>query len=132
MLSQLTTPGQKGRVEEARPETTRGGPHFVPRVDILETETELVLYADVPGVKSDDINLHYEKGELMLHARAARRLPESEVLLREYDEGDFYRVFSVHESIDASRIEASCKNGVLAVRLPKAEAVRPRQIRVTS
>ena len=53
-------------------------------------------------------------------------------LLREYEEGDFYRAFSIHESIDSSRIEAECKNGVLIVHLPKTEAVRPRQIAVRS
>jgi len=51
-------------------------------------------------------------------------------LLREYDEGDFYRAFSIHESIDSSRIAAECKNGVLTIHLPKAEAVRPHQIKV--
>ena len=52
-------------------------------------------------------------------------------LLQEYDEGEFYRAFSISESIDASHIEASCKNGVLTVCLPKAEAARPRQIKVS-
>jgi HSP20 family molecular chaperone IbpA len=131
-MADMTTAPQKGRVEESRPETTRGGPHFVPRVDICETEAELFLHADVPGARAEDVDLHYENGELMLHVRVPRRLPQAGLLLREYDEGDFYRVFSVHESIDASRIEAQCKNGVLTVRLPKAEAIRPRQIKVTA
>ena len=52
------------------------------------------------------------------------------MLLQEYDEGDFYRAFTIHESINAERISAECKNGVLTVHLPKVEAVRPRQIQV--
>src|SRR5215510_13516633 len=112
-MSEITAAQQKGRVEEARPEATRGGPHFVPHVDILETDTELLLLADVPGVRPEDIELHYERGELMLHARVQGRLPQEGMLLKEYEEGDFHRVFSVHESIDASGIEAQCKNGVL-------------------
>jgi HSP20 family molecular chaperone IbpA len=50
--------------------------------------------------------------------------------LREYEVGDFYRAFNIHESIDGSRIEAEFKNGVLTVHLPKVEAARPRQINV--
>jgi HSP20 family protein len=50
--------------------------------------------------------------------------------MEEFEVGDFYRVFSIHESIDAGRIEAECKNGVLTVHLPKVEAARPRQISV--
>lgn len=122
----------KNRVEEGKAEATRGGPQFVPQVDIFETEGELLLLADVPGVRAEDIDMHYERGELTLRARVARRSPEGATLLREYEEGDFHRVFSVHESIDASRIEAQCKNGVLTVRLPKMEAVKPRQIKVNA
>jgi len=127
-MSNVTTQ-PKGRVEEARTEPTRGGAVFTPPVDILETGGDLLLMADLPGVRSEDVDLHFEKGELVLHARVRRRMPERP-LMKEYEEGDFYRVFSVHESIDASRIEAQCKNGVLTVKLPKMEAVRPRQIKI--
>jgi HSP20 family protein len=121
---------QKGRLEQAQPEATRGV-QFVPRVDICETDHELLLFADLPGVRPEDVDLHYEKGELVLHARVRRREDRPEFLLREYDEGDFYRAFTIHESIDASRIEAQCKGGVLTVHLPKTEAVKPRQIKVS-
>lgn len=123
---------QKDRVETPRAELTRGGVHFTPRVDILETENELTLYAEVPGARSQDVDLHYEQGELTLQAKVQRRSTGKRVLLQEYDEGDFYRAFNIHESIDASRISAECKNGVLTVHLPKAEAARPRQIAVKS
>jgi HSP20 family molecular chaperone IbpA len=126
-----TTTAAKDRVETARPELTRGGVHFTPRVDIYETEKELTLYAEVPGVRSEDVNLHYENGELVLRAHVRPRPSGNRAaLLQEYEEGDFYRAFNIHESIDASRIEAECKNGVLAVHLPKVEAVRPRKINV--
>ena len=103
----------------------------MPRVDIFETENELLLLADLAGVRPEDVDLHYEKGELMLYARVRERGPRENFLLQEYGEGDFYRAFSISESIDASRIEASCKNGVLTVHLPKTEAARPRQIKVS-
>src|SRR5262249_49495109 len=127
----LPTTLQKDRTDQAVPESTRGGYHFVPRVDIFETERELLLLADLPGVRPEDVDLHYEKGELTLHARVGHRHSKQNFLLQEYDEGAFYRAFSISESIDASRIEASCKNGVLTVHLPKTEAARPRQIKVS-
>jgi len=129
-MPELTTMPARNHVEQPRTEQTRGGITFTPRVDIVETETELLLYAELPGVKPDDVNLKYEKGELTLHAKVAPRLPQQGLLLREYEEGDFFRSFTIHESIDAGKIEAQCKNGILVVHLPKVPAVQPRQISV--
>jgi HSP20 family protein len=113
-------------------ESTRGGYAFTPRVDIYESDTELLLYAELPGVKPEDVDLHFEKGELILHGKVRPRAGQHEHWLREYEVGDFYRVFTIHESIDAAKIAAECKNGVLTVHLPKVEAARPRQIAVKS
>jgi len=113
-----------------RGESTRGGYAFTPRVDIYETDRELLLYAELPGVKPEDVDLHFEKGELVLHGKVQGKEDRDNYWLREYPVGDFYRVFTIHESIDASKIEAESKNGVLTVHLPKVEAVRPRQITV--
>jgi HSP20 family molecular chaperone IbpA len=129
-MAEMSAHVAKDRAEVVRPEATRGGAHFTPRVDIVETENELTLYAEVPGVRPEDVNLNYERGELLLHGRVAPRGGQRGWLLQEYEVGDFYRAFSIHESIDSSRIEAECKNGVLIVHLPKAEAARPRQINV--
>ena len=121
----------KGRLEQAQPEATRGGVQFVPRVGICETDHELLLFADLPGVRPEDVDLHYEKGELVLRGKVQRPpVDRSRLLLEEYEVGDFYRVFAIHESIDAGKIEAECKNGVLTVHLPKVEAARPRQIKI--
>ncbi|HLJ92237.1 MAG TPA: Hsp20/alpha crystallin family protein [Gemmataceae bacterium] len=128
-MAESTTLTQKDRGEQTVPESTRGV-FFTPRVDIYETENELTLYADVPGVGPKDVDLRYEGGELILHGRVQPRHPEAQFALQEYEEGDFYRAFSIHESIDASRIEAECKNGVLLVHLPKVEQARPKQITV--
>src|SRR5438874_6294277 len=103
---------QKGRAEQLAPETTRGV-FFTPRVDIYETTNELTLYADVPGVRPEDVDLRYEKGELLLHCRAQPRHAGAPFVAQEYGVGDFYRAFTIHESIDASRIDAECKNGVM-------------------
>lgn len=122
---------QKGRTEPTTaPEQTRGGVFFTPRVDIVETDKELTLYADLPGVRPDGVDLRYERGELLLHGKVPARNAAHNFLLNEYDVGDFYRVFTIHESIDAGRISADFKNGVLVVHLPKVEAAQPRQIAV--
>jgi HSP20 family protein len=129
-MANVSTVPTKDRAEAAHPEATRGGFYFTPRVDILETDKELTLFAEVPGVKPDDVNLRYENGELLLHGRVQPRSQGKNLLLQEYEEGDFYRAFSIHESIDAGRISAECKNGVLTVHLPKVAAAQPKQIAV--
>ena len=118
------------RADLKKAETTRSGGFFPPRVDIFETENELLLYADLPGVTPKDVDLRFENGELILQGRVNMRPHEGNLLLEEYGAGDFYRVFQVHESIDASRIEAENKNGVLIVHLPKEEKAKPKQVTV--
>jgi HSP20 family protein len=131
-MTNIANNPMKDRAEAAQLETTRGGIHFTPRVDIYETEAELTLYAEVPGARPEDVDLRYEKGELVLHARVPPRQGPHQPLLQEYEEGDFYRAFTIHESIDSMRISAECKNGILTVHLPKTETARPRQINVRS
>ena len=130
-MSNITDHATKDR-SEARAEATRGGVFFTPRVDIVETDAEWTLFAEVPGVRPEDVDLRYEKGELVLHGRVKPCGDRQTMLLQEYEEGDFYRAFNISESIDASRISAECKNGLLTVHLPKVESVRPRQITVRS
>lgn len=129
-MNQPQTVPTKDRSQQVTPERTHGGVAFVPRVDIYETERELVLCADLPGVRPEDVDLRYERGELLLQGRVKATARQGSALLNEYEEGDFYRSFSIHESIDSSKIEAECKNGVLTVHLPKVEAAQPRQIKV--
>jgi HSP20 family protein len=118
------------RFEGKGPESTRGTLVYSPGVDIFETEAELLLYADLPGVNPQDIDLRYERGELTLTAKALRRETPGQLLLGEFEEGDYYRVFRVNESIDAAHIEAEYKRGVLLVHLPKQEQAKPKQVRV--
>jgi HSP20 family molecular chaperone IbpA len=117
------------RTEIARPESTRGA-QYLPRVDILETDEELFLYADMPGVKPADLDVRFENGELILYGRCPPRQDGNSYLLCEYGVGDFHRTFSISEDIDADKISAELKNGVLTVRLPKTENVKPRRIQV--
>lgn len=129
-MNETISRSAKDQASQATPERMRGGVSFTPRVDIYETDKELILYADMPGVRPEDVELHYERGELQLHGRVPQRQRPGQLLLGEYDEGDFYRSFTIHESIDNAKIEATCKNGVLTVHLPKSAAAQPRQIKV--
>jgi len=103
---------------------------YTPRVDILENNEELTLFADLPGVKPEDANIQYENGDLTLHARCACRQQGVNFVSKEYGVGDFYRVFTLGDTIDPEKIGAELKNGVLTVHLPKAEAVKPKRIAV--
>jgi HSP20 family protein len=112
-------------------EPIRSGRTVTPRVDIFETDRELLLYADLPGVGTGNVDLRYEDGELVLQGKVSADNP-GQPLAREFEPADFYRVFRVHDTIDAGKIEAELKNGVLTVHLPKEEKHQPRQVTVKS
>jgi HSP20 family protein len=128
MSNQVTVANNEHDVA-SRSETTRGVT-FTPRVDIVETADELWLCADLPGVQPEAVDVRFENGELLLHGRCPQRQSGGKFLVSEYEVGDFYRAFTVSENIDTDKISAELKNGVLTVRLPKSEAVKPRKITV--
>jgi len=105
--------------------------YYRPLVDVIETPIELLLVADMPGVRREGLDIQFEDGELTVHGPVAERHVEGRTWLREYGVGDFYRTFRVSEQINAAAITADYAGGVLTVRLPKVEAVKPRKITVT-
>lgn len=109
-------------------EVTRGVT-YTPRVDILESEGELLLFADLPGVREDDVDIRFENGELTLSARRQRPAANGGWLW-ENEVGDFFRAFRITETVDASKIWAELKGGVLTLHLPKVEAAKPHKIAV--
>lgn len=111
-------------------EHTREGMTFVPRFDIWETADELVLYGDMPGVKSEDLDIQFENNQLVIHGRTFARYEGRKVLHAEYGIGDFHRSFAIGETIDASKIFAELSGGVLTLHLPKSEKVKLRKIEV--
>lgn len=129
----MTTEAMSKRPEGnmVQTERTRNRPCFCPNVDILETADELTVYADVPGLRSEDVDVQFENGTLTILGKVQERQTENvPYLRREYGVGDFYRTFQVSESIDASRISADLADGVLTLHLPKQDAVKPRKIAV--
>ena len=104
---------------------------YSPLVDIVETQEEYVLIADVPGASAESVDIAYERGTLTLQARVQPRQSEhARFVTREFGVGDFRRAFQIGEGIDASRIEAEVANGVLTLHLPKTEIARTRKIAV--
>jgi len=101
-----------------------------PRVDILETEQEVLLLADLPGVKPTDVDVRFENGELTIHGRRTPCHNNKRRALWEYEPAHYHRAFRLTEDVASDKIEAELKNGVLTVRLPKAEAAKPRRIAV--
>lgn len=111
-------------------ERTRNEPSYTPRFDIYETDEELVLVGDLPGVTADKLDVRYENGELMIYGRVEPRTSAARSVYCEYGVGDFYRAFTVSEQLDLEKIHAELRNGVLTLHLPKSEAVKPRRIEV--
>ena len=133
MSAELTTQEPKQeQTEVATVERTRGGMTYSPRIDIWETDDALVLYADMPGVSADNLDIQFENRELRLHGRVAPRHENINFIYGEYGIGDFYRTFTIGETIDAEKISAEQEDGVLTLHLPKTEAVKPRRIEVKS
>jgi HSP20 family protein len=124
-LAKTERPNEMGTVERIR-----SGVTYTPRFDIFETDEELVLMGDLPGVAPEDLDIRFEDSVLTVDGRVAPRHEGHEALYCEYGIGDFRRSFNVGDAIDASKISAELKNGVLTLHLPKTEAVKPRRIEV--
>jgi len=111
-------------------ETTKNETYFAPHVDIFETEKEVTVLADMPGVTTDGINLSLEDNILTLQGHRPPWKQTGRIILEEYESGHYLRRFTVAETIDQDRIEASLADGVLKVRLPKTRPAQPKKIEV--
>ena len=121
---------QKTAVSTPAEQTTPGAV-FSPAVDIFETEKEINLLADLPGVKSEDLKIDLRDNVLTLAGDVSpfEGSDENDIFL-EYEVGKYYRQFTLSEEIDQEKIKAELKDGVLKLILPKAEKVMPKQITI--
>jgi HSP20 family protein len=105
---------------------------WCPRADIRETKDDFILTFELPGVNKENIAIHFEDG--LLKVEGERKKDESNedssYLREERNYGKFSRVFKVNSKVQGDKIDAVYKNGLLTVSLPKAEEVKPKEIKI--
>jgi HSP20 family protein len=112
-------------------EQTRPGLVFTPSVDIFETDQEITLLADMPGVSADNLTIDLRDNVLTLTGEVApfEEANEEDILI-EYEIGKYHRQFNLSSVIDQSKIDAKLNDGVLRLSLPKVKEATPRKIEV--
>ncbi len=102
-----------------------------PLVDIYETDDEFIMIAQMPGLKKEDVKVKLEEGNLIIMGKVdyEEELHRNYVL-KETETGNYYRRFRVGDTVDESKIEAHLENGILTVRLPKVERIKPKTIEI--
>lgn len=104
---------------------------WVPPVDVAETQEKIVVRAEVPGMKQEDITIEFENG--LLSIRGERKLVKEEGVTFHRVErtfGNFSRSFTLPRTIDPEHITATYRDGVLEIEVPKKEEAKPKQIRI--
>ncbi|HXF44747.1 MAG TPA: Hsp20/alpha crystallin family protein [Burkholderiaceae bacterium] len=124
-----------GQVTESRQQATAARAQdmaaLTPRVDVLEDETGITLYADLPGVSKDALEVKVEGDSLQIEGAISAAAPQGmEATYAEIRTPRFRRAFTLSRELDASRIEASLKDGVLKLRIPKSAEAQPKRIAV--
>jgi HSP20 family protein len=110
-------------------ERTRASRIYAPQVDIIERKDDIVVIADMPGVDEKSIDITLEKNVLTIYGRVDSDTPKNHRLfLSEYGIGDYQRVFTLSDEVDRDKIQASVKNGILRLVMPKAEVAKTRKI----
>jgi len=123
---------EKKEVKKAG-EEMRPGPVFMPAVDILENQNEIVILADMPGVDGKDVDIDLREDVLSIRGAVSPVEDEKEVsIYREYNWGDYFRQFTLTEVIDQEKISAKMDDGVLRLTLPKKERVKPKKIQISA
>ncbi|GAB4387337.1 MAG: Hsp20/alpha crystallin family protein [Thermodesulfovibrionales bacterium] len=131
MAVTVTKDIEKKEARAPEGERTRQRRVYRPTVDIIEKKDRILLLADMPGVDQKSLDITLEKNVLTIYGAVDAGVQEGYRLYHaEYGVGDYQRVFTLSEEVDRDRIEASLKNGVLRLVLPKAEAAKTRKIAV--
>lgn len=123
-----TAPYRAPRRWVARP-LEADAPRALP-VDIREQDDAYILTAYVPGLKAEDLNIQILEDTLTIEGQYSQH--EGQALMRELPSGAFRRALRLPAPLDAAKAEANIENGVLSLRIPKAESARPRVIKVAA
>jgi len=102
------------------------------KVNIVESEDNYTLTAEVPGMKEKDIDLEVKDGLMTLkgHVEESQEKEENHYRMREFSRRSFERSFRIGEGVDSDKISAKLENGVLTVALPKKEEAKPKTVKV--
>jgi HSP20 family protein len=113
-----------------RPAEMRGA--WAPRADVYEEDGSLVVKADLPGIKREDIDVEVEDGDLVLRGERAteREIKEEDFYRMERFAGAFYRRLPLPEGAEPSKIDATYRDGVLEVHIPKSASKHPQPTRI--
>ena len=114
--------------------TISGGDAIAPPVDVHETADEIVVTAALPGMKAEDVEITMTGQNLTLRGefKADQEISREQYLYRERRFGSFNRTVQLPVRVQGDRADASFTDGVLTLRIPKAEEVKPRQIRINA
>jgi len=124
---------KKEAVTPAGIERIRSTKVYTPAVDIMERQNDIVIIADMPGVDEQSVDITLDNNVLTIYGTVEPEIPEHHRLaFAEYGVGDYQRVFTLTDEIDRDKIQASVKNGVLKLILPKAEKAKTRKIAVNA
>jgi HSP20 family molecular chaperone IbpA len=105
---------------------------LVPPVDVIEDSGGITLYADLPGVPKDKLNLHVDSGTLTIEGELGLEMPEAmESTHAEVGLPRYRRTFTLSRELDADKVRAEFADGVLKLRIPKAEHALPRKIEIS-
>ena len=119
------------RQQQGRQPARYANATLTPPVDVLEDSTGITLYADLPGVPRDKLHLQVEADTLTIDAESALSTPEGlQSTHTEVGLGRFHRVFTLSKELDTEKVSAELANGVLKLRIPKAQHAQPRRIEI--
>ena len=115
--------------KQAKPSSAEAA--LMPRVDVIEDAYGITLYADLPGVPKDKLNLQVESDSLSIEGEVSLDTPECmEATHAEIGLPRYRRVFTLSKELDREKVSAELRNGVRKLRIPKAEHAQPRRIEV--
>ncbi len=131
MSTELIKMDQQEVMNRNNAEQTRPQKLYTPATDICETQEQLILFADMPGVKQDGVDITLDQNILTIYGHVdAPEFPGYSLTYAEYGMGGYSRKFALSNEIDRDGIQASVKNGVLKLILPKSKRAMPRKITV--
>lgn len=123
---------EKEEIKKEEGEPTKSGVYYSPVVDVYETEDAITVLADLPGVEKSDLDINVEDRQLTITGLVNEPEERFQPAYSEYGIGGYTRSFKLGDTIDQSGINASLKDGVLTLMLPKADRQKPRKVEIST